>query len=231
MTSFKSARGHVRAVDGVSLRVAAGKTLCIAGESGCGKSVTALSIMGLLPENAEVEAGEVLFRGQDLLQLPERARRQLRGQAIGMIFQEPMTALNPVLTVGAQIAEVFLIHRSASPAQARARALAMLEKVQIPDPARRYDEYPHQMSGGMKQRVMIAMALAHGPDLLLADEPTGDVDHEMALRILRLFVELNRLGATVLIASHDEALVARSGRAILHLDAGRLQRIVSGRAA
>ncbi len=223
MTSFKSARGHVRAVDGVSLRVAAGKTLCIAGESGCGKSVTALSIMGLLPENAEVEAGEVLFRGQDLLQLPERARRQLRGQAIGMIFQEPMTALNPVLTVGAQIAEVFLIHRSASPAQARARALAMLEKVQIPDPARRYDEYPHQMSGGMKQRVMIAMALAHGPDLLLADEPTTALDVTIQAQVLRLLRALQgEIGMAVVFVTHDLAVVAEIADEVLVMYAGRV---------
>jgi oligopeptide/dipeptide ABC transporter ATP-binding protein len=223
VTSFRTPAGLVRAVDGVSFDLEDGRTLCIAGESGCGKSVTALSIMGLLPDNAVVESGAVRFRGRDLVAMAERERMQLRGKAIGMIFQEPMTALNPVLTVGEQVAEVFLIHRSASRAEAHRRALAMLEKVQIPDAQHRFGEYPHQMSGGMKQRVMIAMALAHGPDVLLADEPTTALDVTIQAQVLRLLRELQQeLGTAIVFVTHDLAVVAEIADAVVVMYAGRV---------
>ncbi len=222
VTSFETSRGRLRAVDGLSLQVQAGQTLCIAGESGCGKSVTALSIMGLLPENAHVEAGSIQFRGTDLLELRPDARRALRGKAMGMIFQEPMTALNPVLGVGAQIAEVFLIHGTCPPAEARERALQMLRKVKIPDAERRYGEYPHQMSGGMKQRVMIAMALAHRPALLIADEPTTALDVTIQAQVLRLLQDLqDELGTAIVFVTHDLAVVAEIADTVVVMYAGR----------
>ena len=223
VTSFRTPAGLVRAVDGVSFDLEDGRTLCIAGESGCGKSVTALSIMGLLPDSAVVESGAVRFRGRDLLAMPERERMQLRGKAIGMIFQEPMTALNPVLTVGEQVAEVFLIHRSASRVEAHRRALAMLEKVQIPDAQRRYGEYPHQMSGGMKQRVMIAMALACQPKLLLADEPTTALDVTIQAQILELLRELQKQRQmAIMLITHDLGVVAENADVVCVMYAGRV---------
>jgi oligopeptide/dipeptide ABC transporter ATP-binding protein len=222
VTSFDTPRGRMVAVDGLSLQVQPGQTLCIAGESGCGKSVTALSIMGLLPDNAHIEAGAIHFQGSDLLQLPPDSRRVLRGKAMGMVFQEPMTALNPVLGVGAQIAEVFLIHGSCSPAEARERALQMLRKVKIPDAERRYGEYPHQMSGGMKQRVMIAMALAHRPALLVADEPTTALDVTIQAQVLHLLKELQEeLGTAIVFVTHDLAVVAEIADTVVVMYAGR----------
>ena len=203
--------------------VRAGQTVCIAGESGCGKSVTALSIMGLLPDSARVDGGRILFRGSDLLTLPPGERRRLRGRALAMVFLEPMTALNPVLTVGAQIAEVFLIHGTASPAEARARALAMLKKVKIPDAERRYGEYPHQMSGGMKQRVMIAIALAHEPALLIADEPTTALDVTIQAQVLKLLRDLQReMGTGIVFVTHDLAVVAEIADEVVVMYAGRV---------
>ncbi len=223
VTSFHTPRGTLRAVDGLSLAVHAGKTLCIAGESGCGKSVTALSIMGLLPDNARIEAGQILFRGQDLAQLSAAARRKLRGRELAMIFQEPMTALNPVLSVGEQIAEVFRIHGTAAPRQARERALQMLQAVKIPDPLRRYAEHPHQMSGGMKQRVMIAMALAHHPALLIADEPTTALDVTIQAQVLRLLSDLQQeLGMAIVFVTHDLAVVAQIADEVVVMYAGRV---------
>jgi oligopeptide/dipeptide ABC transporter ATP-binding protein len=223
VTSFNTARGGVRAVDGVSLRVAAGQTLCIAGESGCGKSVTALSIMGLLPDNARIDAGRMLFRGQDLVPLAPAARRRLRGREMAMIFQEPMTALNPVLPVGAQIAEVFAIHGTAGGSDARELALQMLEQVKIPDAARRYREYPHQLSGGMKQRVMIAMALAHQPALLIADEPTTALDVTIQAQVLKLLLDLQQaMGTGVVFVTHDLAVVAQIADEVIVMYAGRV---------
>ncbi|MFL5079517.1 MAG: ABC transporter ATP-binding protein, partial [Microvirga sp.] len=176
-TSFFTEDGTTRAVDGVSFDVGAGETLGIVGESGCGKSVTALSIMRLLPPRlGRTVRGSVAFEGRDLLGLDESEMRAIRGNRIAMIFQEPMTSLNPVLTIGHQIAESVRIHEGASPAEARARAVSMLNLVRIPDGERRLDDYPHQFSGGMRQRVMIAMALACNPRLLIADEPTTALD-------------------------------------------------------
>ncbi len=210
-------------MDGLSLQVHAGKTLCIAGESGCGKSVTALSVMGLLPEVARVEAGEILFNGRDLLKLPPSERRLLRGRELAMIFQEPMTALNPVLTVGQQVAEVYRIHGTAGADEARRRALKMLEQVKIPDAARRYDEYPHQLSGGMKQRVMIAMALAQGPKLLIADEPTTALDVTIQAQVLSLLADLQReLGMAIVFVTHDLAVVAQIADEVVVMYAGKV---------
>ncbi len=223
VTSFRTPRGTLRAVDGLSLKVSAGKTVCIAGESGCGKSVTALSIMGLLPDNARIEAGQINFRGQDLVQLDASARRRLRGRELAMIFQEPMTALNPVLSVGAQISEVFRIHGTAAPRDARERAMQMLQQVKIPDPLRRYGEHPHQLSGGMKQRVMIAMALAHHPALLIADEPTTALDVTIQAQVLNLLADLQReLGMAIVFVTHDLAVVAEIADEVVVMYAGRV---------
>ena len=223
VTSFKTPRGTLRAVDGVSLSVARGQTVCIAGESGCGKSVTALSIMGLLPDVARVDSGAIRFNGVDVLALPPAQRRGLRGRALAMIFQEPMTALNPVLTIGHQVEEVFAIHGSAGRREAREKVLALLRQVKIPDVERRYDEYPHQMSGGMKQRVMIAMALANRPELLIADEPTTALDVTIQAQVLHLLKELQReLGTGIVFVTHDLAVVAEIADRVVVMYGGRV---------
>ena len=223
VTSFQTPRGTVRAVDGVSLSVARGQTVCIAGESGCGKSVTALSVMGLLPDAAQVESGTIRFNGVDVLALPAAERRGLRGRALAMIFQEPMTALNPVQAVGRQVAEVFAIHGTASRGEARDKVLALLRQVKIPDAERRYDEFPHQMSGGMKQRVMIAMALANRPALLIADEPTTALDVTIQAQVLSLLRELQReLGTGIVFVTHDLAVVAEIADRVVVMYAGRV---------
>jgi oligopeptide/dipeptide ABC transporter ATP-binding protein len=222
-TSFHTAAGQVPAVRGVSFGVAAGQTVCIAGESGCGKSVTALAVMGLLPDSARIDGGRILFQGRDLLTLSDDERRRLRGRSLAMVFQEPMTALNPVLTVGKQIAEVFLIHGTASGAEADARALAMLKKVRIPDAERRFGEYPHQMSGGMKQRVMIAIALAHQPALLIADEPTTALDVTIQAQVLKLLRDLQReMGTGIVFVTHDLGVVAEIADQVVVMYAGRV---------
>jgi peptide/nickel transport system ATP-binding protein len=223
VTSFRTPRGTLRAVDGVSLRVARGQTVCIAGESGCGKSVTALSVMGLLSEAARVESGAIRFNGVDVLALRPAERRSLRGRALAMIFQEPMTALNPVQTIGSQIAEVFAIHATAGRREAREKVLALLGQVRIPDPERRYDEYPHQMSGGMKQRVMIAMALANRPALLIADEPTTALDVTIQAQVLHLLRELQReMGTGIVFVTHDLAVVAEIADRVVVMYGGRV---------
>ena len=197
------------AVDGLSLQIARGETLALVGESGCGKSTTALSIMQLLPRGAAL-SGEVRFQGQDLLGLKPKALREVRGNRIGMIFQEPMTSLNPMQTIGAQIIEVLRAHRKITPAEARARAIELLDLVRIPSPEARVDDYPHQFSGGQRQRVMIAMAIACEPELLIADEPTTALDATIQAQILELIHELRvKLGMAVLLISHDLSLVAK----------------------
>jgi oligopeptide/dipeptide ABC transporter ATP-binding protein len=222
--SFELPRGRLTAVDGVDLDLVAGETLCVVGESGCGKSVTALSILRLLPEPpARVESGEVLFRGRDLLRLSLPELRAIRGNRISMIFQEPMTSLNPVFRVEDQIAEVLEVHTTLDRAARRARVIELLDVVGIPDPEQRLRDYPHQLSGGMRQRVMIAMALACNPDVLIADEPTTALDVTIQAQILELIESLKqRFSMAVLLITHDLGVVAQSAERVAVLYAGRV---------
>ncbi len=221
-THFRTLSGLVRSVDGVSYTVRAGRTLGVVGESGCGKSVTALSILRLVPTPPAVHHGAVRWRGTDLMQLSEREMRRVRGNRISMIFQEPMTSLNPVLTVGRQIAETVQLHEGASQAQALQRAVEMLRVVQIPEPERRVNEYPHQLSGGMRQRVMIALALACSPEVLIADEPTTALDVTIQAQILDLIRRLQKeLGMGVVMITHDLGVVAESCDRVVVMYAGR----------
>jgi len=222
-THFFNTDGVTRAVDGVSFEVGAGETLGIVGESGCGKSVTALSVMRLLPPKlARTVGGEIIFAGQDLLTLDEAEMRDIRGNRIAMIFQEPMTSLNPLLRVGEQIAEALRIHTGADRAAARNKAGEMLRLVRIPDAERRLDDYPHRFSGGMRQRVMIAMALACDPRLLIADEPTTALDVTIQAQILKLLIELKtRTQAAVILITHDLGVVAETCQRVIVMYAGR----------
>jgi len=222
-THFHTRDGVVRAVDGVSFEVAAGETLAIVGESGCGKSVTSLSILRLLPmPPARIAEGRIEFEGRDLLGLPEAEMRKIRGNAIAMIFQEPMTSLNPVLTIGRQIAEALVLHRGLSESDATTRAIGMLRKVHIPEAEQRVTQYPHQLSGGMRQRVMIAMALACGPRLLIADEPTTALDVTIQAQILELMRELrDETGASMILITHDLGVVAEMADRVVVMYAGR----------
>ena len=221
-THFDTITGRVRSVDGVSWRLGPGETLGIVGESGCGKSVTALSIMRLVPTPPARHGGAVRYRGTDLLALSEREMRKIRGDRISMIFQEPMTSLNPVLTVGRQIAETVMVHQKVGRAEARERAVAMLKLVQIAEPERRVAEYPHQLSGGMRQRVMIALALACTPEILIADEPTTALDVTIQAQILELLKDLqHRLGMGVVMITHDLGVVAESCDRVVVMYAGR----------
>ncbi len=223
-TYFYTDAGCAKAVDGVSFSIEKGKVLGIVGESGCGKSVTSLSIMGLLdPVTARVEGGEILFHDQDLLTLTPAQMRKIRGDRISMIFQEPMTSLNPVLTVGYQIEEALRLHRGMDKAAARERTVALLKLVGIPEPAKRIDEYPHQLSGGMRQRVMIAMALSCDPELLIADEPTTALDVTIQAQILALLAELQeRLGMGIIIISHDLGVIAEMADDVMVMYAGQM---------
>jgi len=208
-THFRTPDGVNRAVDGVSFQVREGETLAIVGESGCGKSVTANSILRLIPEPPGKIAGAIWFQGRDLLALPERAMRDIRGNDISMIFQEPMTSLNPVLTIGRQLRETLRLHEGLERRAAEGRAVEMLNLVGIPEARRRLREYPHQLSGGMRQRVMIAMALACNPKLLIADEPTTALDVTIQAQILDLMRELKRTsGAAIILITHDLGVVA-----------------------
>ena len=228
VTVFHTPAGRVPAVDGVSLSIERGKTLGLVGESGCGKSVTAMSILRLVAAPGVIEAGEILLRDAsgvalNLVTLAEPRLREVRGGRIGMIFQEPMTSLNPVFTIGDQIAEAVLLHRAVSRAEARGRALEMLELVRIADPKRRLDEYPHQLSGGMRQRVVIAMALACEPDLIIADEPTTALDVTIQAQILDLLADLRqRLGTAILLITHDLGVVAETCDDVAVMYAGRI---------
>ncbi|HEX8951531.1 MAG TPA: ABC transporter ATP-binding protein, partial [Polyangia bacterium] len=210
VTRFATDGGEFRAVDGVSFAVPAGATVGVVGESGSGKSVTALSILGLVRDPpGRVVGGQVRFRGRDLLALPEREMQKVRGAEIAMIFQEPMTSLNPVMTTGAQVAESLVVHRNKSKKEALAEAAELFRLVGIADPQRRVHDYPHQMSGGMRQRVMIAMALSCEPDLLIADEPTTALDVTIQAQILELLAELRqRLGMAIVLITHDLGVVA-----------------------
>jgi peptide/nickel transport system ATP-binding protein len=222
-TYFDTLAGTVRSVDGVSFTVQAGQTLGVVGESGCGKSVTALTILRLVPRPpGRFAGGAVRYRGVDLLQLPEARMREIRGNRISMIFQEPMTSLNPVLTVGRQIAETVQVHQKVNRAQAMERAVEMLRVVQIPEPGRRAGEYPHQLSGGMRQRVMIALALACNPELLIADEPTTALDVTIQAQILELLQQLQKdFGMGVVMITHDLGVVAESCDRVVVMYAGR----------
>jgi peptide/nickel transport system ATP-binding protein/oligopeptide transport system ATP-binding protein len=231
-TVFRTPMGEVAAVDGVSLEVARGRTLGIVGESGCGKSVLSLSVMRLVPPPGRNAGGRVLFEGRDLLALPEEAMRDIRGNRIAMIFQEPMTSLNPAFTVGDQITEAMRAHdRTASERALRAKAIAALDRVRIPAPDRRFDEYPHQMSGGMRQRVMIAMALACEPDLLIADEPTTALDVTVQAQILDLLRDLQaQTGMAIVLITHDLGVVAEMADEVAVMYAGRVAERASGAA-
>ena len=211
----------VRAVDGISFEISAGETFALVGESGCGKSMTALSIMRLLPEAGEIVGGVVELAGENLLALPESRMRDVRGRRVAMIFQEPGLSLNPVMTVGAQIAEAVTRHTALTGEAVGARVLELLDAVRMPDARRRMSEYPFQMSGGMKQRVMIAIALACDPDLLSADEPTTALDVTVQAQVLELLRELQRSrGMAMLLITHDLGVVVAGCRLCVHADAG-----------
>ena len=221
-THFFTRDGVVRAVDGVSFSIEPGETLALVGESGCGKSVTSLSVMRLIAPPGRLVGGAIRFAGRDLLRLSEREMRAVRGNEMSMIFQEPMTSLNPVLTIGRQISEALVLHRGMARGAAMDRAVEMLRLVHIPEPARRAGEYPHQMSGGMRQRVMIAMALACGPKLVIADEPTTALDVTIQAQILDLMRELQaQTGTAILLITHDLGVVAEMAQRVVVMYAGR----------
>ncbi|MEO7995865.1 MAG: ABC transporter ATP-binding protein [Gemmatimonadaceae bacterium] len=221
---FNTPEGIARAVDGVSFSVAAGETVGLVGESGCGKSVTALSLLRLVPPPGRIETGSsIRFDGKDLATLPTEGLRQMRGNRLSMIFQEPMTALNPVLTVGDQVAEVVRVHTKASRSEAWDRAVKMLAQVGIPDPAARAKQYPHELSGGMRQRVMIAMALILEPQLVIADEPTTALDVTIQAQILELLREMrDRTGLALLLITHDLGVVAEMASRVIVMYAGEV---------
>ena len=222
-THFPTRAGLVRAVDGVSFYLQRGELLGLVGESGCGKSMTALSIMRLIAPPGKIVGGEILFEGKDLLNFSESEMRQLRGDDIAMIFQDPMTSLNPVFTVGEQIAEALRLHRKLSRKEARLATIEAMREVSIPDPARRVDDYPHQLSGGMRQRIMIAMALACNPKLLIADEPTTALDVTIQAQILELLDELRRQRElAVLLITHDLGVVAEVADRVAVMYTGRI---------
>jgi peptide/nickel transport system ATP-binding protein len=223
-TSFRVEAGEFSAVDGVSFALDAGRTLGLVGESGCGKSVTALSIMGLVPAPAgRIVAGSIRFEGADLLKLSATELRELRGDRLSMIFQEPMTSLNPAFTVGEQIVEGILRHRRSSREEARSRAIEMLRRVHIPSPEQRFDDYPHRLSGGMRQRVMIAMALACEPKLLIADEPTTALDVTIQAQILDLMRALREeTGTAIILITHDLGVVAELADEVAVMYSGRI---------
>jgi len=221
-TVFDSDRGLVKAVDGVSFSVGRGETVGLVGESGCGKTVTALSLMRLVSDPpGRIAGGSVLLEGRELLALSEREMRSVRGNDIAMVFQEPLSSLNPVFTCGEQIREAIALHQKVGRAESKRRAIEMLRLVRIPDPERRYGSYPHQMSGGMRQRVMIAMALSCQPKLLIADEPSTALDVSVQAQIVELLLDLrSRLGMSVLLITHDLAVVAQMADRVVVMYAG-----------
>ena len=223
-TYFYTEEGVGRAVDGVTFELDRGETLGLVGESGCGKSVSALSVMRLVPEPpGKIESGQILLKGRNLLELTEDDMCAIRGDDVAMIFQEPMTSLNPVLTCGYQIVEAVLLHQKVSKQEARERAIEMLKMVGIPAPEQRIDEYPHQLSGGMRQRVMIAMALSCNPDLLIADEPTTALDVTIQAQILELLERLQEdLSMAILLITHDLGVIAETADRIAVMYAGKI---------
>ena len=222
-TSFFTADGVVHAVDNVSFNVRKGEALALVGESGCGKSVTAMSIMRLVAPPGKITGGEVRFKGRNLAELSEKEMRHVRGNDMAMVFQEPMTSLNPVFKIGFQVAEAIRIHKKVSKKEAWKQAGDMLELVSIPDPIKRLDDYPHQLSGGMRQRVMIAMALSCEPELLIADEPTTALDVTIQAQIMELLASLQkRLGLAILLITHDLGVVAEFCERIIVMYTGRI---------
>jgi peptide/nickel transport system ATP-binding protein len=222
-TSFFTADGVVNAVDNVSFNVRRGEAVALVGESGCGKSVTAMSIMRLVATPGKITGGEIRFKGRDIAAIPEKQMREVRGNDIAMVFQEPMTSLNPVFKIGAQVSEAIRIHRKVSKKEAWKMAGDMLELVSIPDPVKRLDDYPHQLSGGMRQRVMIAMALSCDPELLIADEPTTALDVTIQAQIMELLAGLQkRLGLAVLLITHDLGVVAEFCERVIVMYTGRI---------
>ena len=232
-TSFFTPEGEVRAIDGVSFEIGEGKTLGLVGESGCGKSVTSLSIMRLIPSPpGKIVGGEIFYRGRDLLRLNNEAMRRIRGNEISMIFQEPMTSLNPVFTVGNQIGEAIKLHQGLGKRETRQKTIEMLRLVKIADPESRVDSYPHQLSGGMRQRVMIAMALSCNPSLLIADEPTTALDVTIQAQILELIKELQQKigGMALLLITHDLGVVSEQADNVAIMYAGKIVERSSTRA-
>jgi peptide/nickel transport system ATP-binding protein len=222
-THFYTEGGIVKAVDGIDVTIHSGETLALVGESGCGKSVTALSILQLVAPPGRITGGRILFEGRNLIELSEKQMQAIRGNRISFIFQEPMTSLNPVYKIGAQVAEVVRLHQRGKPGEADRRAVEMLAKVGIPDPERRVKEYPHQMSGGMRQRVMIAMALACSPTLIIADEPTTALDVTIQAQILDLMNNLKaRSGTSILLITHDLGVVAEMAQSVAVMYAGKI---------
>ena len=222
-TYFQTDDGLVKAVDGVSFEVYPGETLGIVGESGCGKSVTSLSIMRLLDEKGEIAGGTITFNGEDVLAIPEEKMMKIRGNDMAMIFQEPMTALNPVYTIGYQIIEAILLHQKVSSDEARNMAIDMLRKVGIPEPEKRVDEYPHELSGGMRQRAMIAMSLSCNPKILFADEPTTALDVTIQAQILELMLSLQKeFGMSIVMITHDLGVIAELAERVAVMYAGRI---------
>lgn len=223
-THFKTEDGIVKSVDGVSFEINEGETLGIVGESGCGKSVTSISIMGLVPQPAgKIVEGEILFKGEDLVKKPVDALRKIRGNEISMIFQEPMTSLNPVYNVGDQIAEAVILHQKLSKKDAMNKAVEMLQRVGIPSPEKRVYDYPHQMSGGMRQRVMIAMALSCNPKLLIADEPTTALDVTIQAQILELMKQLrDEYNTAIMLITHDLGVIAEVADRVAVMYAGKI---------
>ncbi|MCZ8536950.1 ABC transporter ATP-binding protein [Paenisporosarcina quisquiliarum] len=222
VTEFRTAEGNVQAVRDVSFSIAKGETLCIVGESGCGKSITSLSVIGLLPSNGKIASGEVKYEGKPIHDLPYEELRKMRGTKISMIFQEPMTALNPVLTVGYQLREPLILHHKISKNEATKQGIELLKQVGIPYPEKRMNQYPHELSGGMRQRVMIAIALACHPGLLIADEPTTALDVTIQAQILDLINDLKeKLNMGVMMITHDMGVVAEVADRVMVMYAGK----------
>ena len=223
-TIFRMARGEVRAVDRISFNIKSGKTLGLVGESGCGKSVTALSIMRLVPDPpGKIAGGSIELEGNDILKLPEKEMRKIRGNEISIVFQEPLSSLNPVFSCGEQVREAIVLHQHLGRKDSKTEAIEMLRKVRIPDPEIRYKNYPHQMSGGMRQRVMIAMALSCQPKLLIADEPTTALDVSVQAQIIELLQDLREeLGMSILLITHDLAVIAQMADTVVVMYAGKI---------